>query len=45
MMKKLLLIVLNVAFAFGVFAQNAGKDAANTANQTFQLRKKQLCRS
>jgi hypothetical protein len=32
MMKKLLLIVLNVAFAFGVFAQNAEKDAAKTAN-------------
>jgi hypothetical protein len=32
MMKKLLLIVLNVAFAFGVFAQNAEKDAARTAN-------------
>ena len=32
MMKKLLLIVLNVAFAFGVFAQNAEKDAAKSAN-------------
>ena len=31
-MKKLLLIVLNMAFAFGVFAQTADKDAAKLAN-------------
>ena len=31
-MKKLLLIVLNMAFAFGVFAQTAEKDAAKLAN-------------
>ena len=31
-MKKLLLLVLNMAFAFGVFAQTADKDAARLAN-------------
>jgi hypothetical protein len=32
MMKKLLLIVLNVALTLGVFAQKADNDAAKTAN-------------
>ena len=40
MMKKLLLIVLNVAFAFGVFAQNAEKDAANAANPSLSVAQK-----